>query len=204
MSCEFHHHRSERIVCWLLAAGCRLLVAGCWLLAAGCRLQAGCWLLGGYWLLAAGCWLLASGCWLLAAGCWRRAGLIGTVLQACMSTSAFITDVYIYGHRGDYHHRGAPAPTSLAHYGSDGEGYEGSQEGHAQGVLDHIHGLVQNCSGPLLDCLIDSAWRSFLLGWVGWVLGASGRPREVAETPSDGLGVPSGVPRSPRGPGQKY
>ena len=34
--------------------------------------------------------------------------------------------------------------------------------------------------------------------------GASGRPREVAETPSDGLGVPSGVPRSPRGPGQKY
>ena len=36
------------------------------------------------------------------------------------------------------------------------------------------------------------------------MLGASGRPREVAETPSDGLGVPSGVPRSPRGPAQKY
>ena len=34
--------------------------------------------------------------------------------------------------------------------------------------------------------------------------GASWGPREVAEAPSDCLGVPSGVPRSPRGPGQKY
>jgi hypothetical protein len=36
------------------------------------------------------------------------------------------------------------------------------------------------------------------------VPGASWGPREVAEAPSDCLGVPSGVPRSPRGPGQKY
>ena len=94
--------------------------------------------------------------------------------------------------------------TSLAHYGSDGEGYEASQEGHAQGVFDHIHGLVRICSWPLLDCLIDSVWLMFC--WFGswWVPGASGRPREVAETPSDGLGVPSGVPRSPRGLAQKY
>lgn len=41
--------------------------------------------------------------------------------------------------------------------------------------------------------------------WFGswWVPGASGRAPEVAETPTDGPGVPPGGPRSPRGPGQK-
>ena len=174
-----------------------MLAAGCWLLAAGCRLAAGYWVAAGCWQLAAGCWLLAAGCWLLAAGCWRRAGLIGTVLQACMSTSAFITDVYIYGHRGDYHHRGAPAPTSLAHYGSDGEGYEGSQEGHAQGVFDHIHGLVRICSWPLLDCLIDSVWLIFLLVWV--VVGAWGL-REAPGSRRNPIGWPWGAFRGPPEP----
>ena len=87
--------------------------------------------------------------------------------------------------------------TSLAHYGSDGEGYEGSQEGHAQGVFNHIHGLVRICSWPLLDCLIDSVWLIFLLVWVvvgAWgLLGAPGSRRSP-------IGLPWGAFRGPPEP----
>ena len=95
--------------------------------------------------------------------------------------------------------RRAPALTSFANYGRDEEGHEGSHEGHAQGMFDHIHGLVRICFWPLLDCSIDSVWL-IVVFWFGswWVPGASGRAPEVAETPT------SRGPRSPRVPGHKY
>ena len=112
MSCEFHHHRSERSVGWLLAAGCWLQATGCRLLAAGCWLQAAGWLLAPGWLLDAGSWLLAAGFWLLAAGCWLLAAGGGRDRSApyCkhVGRQVDLYRTYTYDHRGDYH-RGAAA-----------------------------------------------------------------------------------------------
>ena len=55
-----------------LAGDCWLVAAGCWLLL----LAAGFWMLN--WMLAAGCMLVVACCLLAAAGCWLRSSLVIT------------------------------------------------------------------------------------------------------------------------------